>query len=355
MIPRLLRWTRSVFQGLALLAGAGLAYQTVAEARDKRKYPPPGRLVRVDGHRLHIYCTGEGQPAVVLDAGLSCLSLDWSRVQPAVAQVTCVCAYDRAGYGWSDPGSPPRTSQALVNELHTLLTRAGVAGPYVLVGHSFGGLNVRLYASTYPDEVVGMVLVDAAHEDQRARMPPRPLTTRLRHDAEWQLYRLNPLWARLGVLRLRNRPNGPVDLLPPEIQPIATAIGLRPRAYDWIYGESAVIATSERQIRVAAPIRDIPLAVVSAHIRWAPSGMSVGAMDQAWQELQGELAGLSPNSTHIIAEKSGHMIHLEAPELVINAILRVVEAVRAQEQTAVEELPRGDSLEERSCNARASR
>jgi pimeloyl-ACP methyl ester carboxylesterase len=332
MMTTLVRWARWLLGGVAVLAGAGCAYQMIAEVRDKRKTPPLGRLVAVNGHRLHIHCTGVGNPSVILDAGLSCSLLDWSRVQPAIARVTHVCAYDRAGYGWSDAGPRPRTSQHLVNELHTLLKRAGIAGPYILVGHSFGGLNVRLYASTFPDEVAGLVLVDAAHEDQRVRMPRRPLKTRLKQDVAWQRYRLNPLWARIGLLRLRNKPNGAVDLLPSEFQQMGTAIGVRSRAYDWIYGESAAIPISEQQLRDAAPIRDLPLAVVSAHVSSAPAGMSVVEMDRAWQDMQRDLAGLSSNSTHLVTEKAGHMIHLEDPELVIDAIVRTVAAVRGKLQ-----------------------
>src|SRR5258706_7187226 len=129
-------------------------------------YPPPGQLVDVGGYRLHIICAGEGGPTVVPEAGLIGLALSWSLVQPEVAKFTRVCAYDRAGYGWSDPnliGIHP-TSQRLVHELHTLLVNASIAGPYVLVAHSFGGLNVRLFANQYPNDVIGVVLIDSANE-----------------------------------------------------------------------------------------------------------------------------------------------------------------------------------------------
>src|SRR3989454_1075347 len=129
------------------------------DTRDFRRYPPPGRLVNVGGHRLHIYCTGGGTPTVVMDSGFPGTSLSWTFVQPEVAKFTRACSYDRAGLGWSDAGPMPRTSRQIVDELHTLLRNARVEGPYVLVGHSFGTFTVRLYASTYPDEVAGMVLV----------------------------------------------------------------------------------------------------------------------------------------------------------------------------------------------------
>ncbi len=150
---------------LVLLAAAGLLYQGIASAVDASRYPASGKLINVGGYRLHINCIGTGSPTVILDAGLGGSSLDWSLVQPEVATFTRVCSYDRAGYGWSDYGPKPRTSGRIVAELHTLLIGAGIPGPYILVGQSFGGLNVRLYAYTYPQEVAGMVLVDASHEN----------------------------------------------------------------------------------------------------------------------------------------------------------------------------------------------
>jgi len=144
--------------GLLLL---GLSYQAIASAVDASHYPPPGKLVDIGGYRLHINCTGTGSPTVILDAGLGGTSLDWSKVQPAVAHFTRVCSYDRAGYGWSDTGPGPRTSQQIVKELHLLLVHAQVSGPYILVGHSLGGLNMRQYAYRYPGEVAEMVLLNA--------------------------------------------------------------------------------------------------------------------------------------------------------------------------------------------------
>ena len=137
----------------------------------------PGRLVDIGGHRLHIHCTGEGTPTIIFDSGVGGFSLEWSRIQSALAQRTRVCSYDRAGYGWSDPGPLPRTSERITRELHTLLLRAGVAGPYIIAGHSFGGYNAQLFASNYPNETAGLVLIDASHPEQIERLPgPKPGT-----------------------------------------------------------------------------------------------------------------------------------------------------------------------------------
>jgi pimeloyl-ACP methyl ester carboxylesterase len=166
----------SIFDILAILLGLSAAAITIlllagarARAGLKAAYPPPGRLVDVGGHRLHISCQGPEEaegPVVVMDAGVGEDGLSWSLVQPELAKELRVCVYDRAGLGWSEPGPRPRTNPVMVAELHALLERAGVPAPYILVGASLGGLNARLYAHTYPEEAAGLVLVDAAHEEQ---------------------------------------------------------------------------------------------------------------------------------------------------------------------------------------------
>ena len=130
----------------------------------------------VGDHRLHIDCVGQGSPTVILESGLGTMSADWANVQPAVAKTTRVCAYDRAGTGWSEPGPEPRDPRQIARELHTLLGNASIDGPYV-VGQSFGGLYVRMYAAQYPKEVEGMVLVDASHPDMWTRLPPEVVAT----------------------------------------------------------------------------------------------------------------------------------------------------------------------------------
>src|SRR5918995_5554862 len=167
---RLWKWMKRVSIGLTgfvlLLLLAGVVYQFLATKNDERKYPAPGEMVDVGGYSLHLNCTGEeGTPTVVMDSGLGGTVLDWQLVQPEVAKFTRVCTYDRGGMGWSERSPQPRTSQQFVEELHALLGNAGVEGPYVLVGHSLGGVNVQLFVSQYPDEVAGMVLVDSALVD----------------------------------------------------------------------------------------------------------------------------------------------------------------------------------------------
>jgi len=170
---RLPIWLKRALRGLLaiiiILPLFGALYQAIATELDKRNHPPPGQMVDVGGYRLHLYCVGknvEGSPTVILEHGLGATSAAWARVQPEIAQTTRVCAYDRAGMGWSDPGPAPRDAEHIVTELHSLLQNAGIPGPYVLVGWSFGGLYVRMYAGKYPTEVSGIVLLDSSHHDQ---------------------------------------------------------------------------------------------------------------------------------------------------------------------------------------------
>ena len=149
-IGKALLWAVAALLALAVI---GAIYQAVATEIDRRTYPPPGQLVEVGGHRLHLHCVDQGTPTVILEAASGGMSAHWVRVQQEVARTTRACAYDRAGLGWSEPGPGPRDARQISSELHTLLGNAGIEGPYVLVGHSYGGLYVRTHADRYPDEV----------------------------------------------------------------------------------------------------------------------------------------------------------------------------------------------------------
>ena len=201
---RLVFWTVRILLGLlaliVLLALGGASYEAIMAAGDGKRYPAPGQLVDVGGYRLHLHCIGQGSPTVVLDAGLGGFSLDWGAVQPQIAKSTRVCAYDRAGLGWSDPGPAPRSPQQFASELHALLTKGGIEGPYVLVAHSLSGKTARLFASQHPDEVAGMVLVDVRHEFVDDHRAPEQLAA---EDAERRQFQNMIRWtARFGLVRL---------------------------------------------------------------------------------------------------------------------------------------------------------
>lgn len=260
----------------------------------------------------------------MLDAGLGGGGLDWSLVQPEVAKFARVCSYDRAGFGWSEAGVRPRTSQQIVKELHALLGNAGVQAPYVLVGHSIAGIHVQLYAGLYPDEVAGMVLVDSSHEDQfsrkdQMRIPPfyPPL-----------IKALSPF----GVARIINEVGAPPPNLPPDIEAERAAIYSHTGSMHAYADEMSAIPTSMEQLRASSMrLGEKPLIVLSRGMKEADQSVSPEEADRAerwWAELQADLARRSSNGKQVIAEKSGHYIQFYQPDLVIDAIRQVVEAAR---------------------------
>ena len=312
---------------VVLPALAGIAYQALASARDARRYPPPGNPIDIGGYRLHIQSAGEGAPTVILDAGWTDCSLNWCLVQPKVAEFTRVCSYDRAGSGWSDPGPAPRTSAQIVRELHTLLANAGIPGPYVLVGHSFGGLNIRLFAHEYPQDVAGLVLVDSAHEDQWSAIPD---TRRVQAQIQGQLKAGLP-WCRFGIIRLfYTRPN---RKLPDTLRPIDVALRSRTAFLKTIYSEGVLLEESAAQVKAAASQPLVPLAVLTAGDQGnnPPPGQSAeefGHWKSVWRDLQTDLANRCPNSIHVTVANSTHIVPLDQPRAVVDAIRQVITAVR---------------------------
>src|SRR4030095_8529101 len=190
-----LLWLGASLAALLVLMLVGYIYEPIAEAADARAYPPPGQLVDIGGYRLHINCTGAGSPTVVIESGWGDFSAAWGWVQPEVAKTTRVCTYDRAGMGWREVSPQPRTAREFAKELHTLLEKANESGPYVLVGHSMGGYTVRVYAHDYPDEVVGVVLVDPQNLSVSNVGTPTPAP-------KPGGFSLPALMARIGLVRL---------------------------------------------------------------------------------------------------------------------------------------------------------
>jgi pimeloyl-ACP methyl ester carboxylesterase len=332
----LLKWTGRALLGLLALVVAlplaGATYQAVATQLDRRAFPPPGQLVDVGGRRLHLSCLGSGSPTVILEAGASGTSAHWAWVQPAVAAATRVCAYDRAGMGWSDPGPEPRDAGQVAADLHTLLTNAGIDGPYLLAGHSFGGLFARAYAARYPDEVAGLVLVDATHPDLWRRLPP-PLAT----PPNEQPVGLFPILAGLGAMRLGLITPFPVDAdLPAQQREEIAALTASTAAMAAIAAELRAFPATAAQVRVAGDLDDRPLAVLTAGSGYAtqPPDVAVPAR-QAWAELQADLATLSSNRVHRTVAGATHesLVYSQRDaRATVAAILQVVEAVRTNQR-----------------------
>jgi pimeloyl-ACP methyl ester carboxylesterase len=302
-----------LFAIVAVAAVAG-SYENVREVADRSAYPMTGQMVDVGGHKLHISCTGTGGPAVVLEGGFAATSATWGWIAPVVAKHTRVCVYDRAGRGWSEPADGPQDGVAIATDLHTLLDHAGVPGPYVLVGHSFGGLYVLTFAARYPQLVAGMVLLDSTSPHQFT-LPAYPAT----YEAFRRATGLFPALSRVGVTRMAF--TSPFATLPAlsrdeETAFASTAAMARSQRDEW-----AEAPTAMEQARALTTLGARPLFVLTA---------GNGAQD-GWMPLQDQLAALSTNSIHRVLPDATHASmtdHQREATESSQAILSVVAAVR---------------------------
>jgi pimeloyl-ACP methyl ester carboxylesterase len=320
------------------LALASTAYQVASERQERRRYSPSGQLVDVGGHRMHIRCAGAGSPAVVIIPCIGGTVAHWRTVVDDVASATAVCVYDRPGLDWSDAVARWPSAGALARELHDLLQAAGVPPPYVVVGHSIGGLIARMFTHLYPGEVRGMALIDSSHPQQHRRLPhiwwfdgPFGTLALVAFDFAWPL----------GLRRLRNRltskpgfgeaaavsasaPVGGDDLLLPS---------RNRRAED---KEQLALRSVGRAVdAIPGDLGDLPLAVVTSSD--LDPNLTEGGEEQRkrsafypyWLTLQEELAALSRNSEHIVSPHAGHYVQWDDPELVAKAITDVVQRARS--------------------------
>ena len=306
------RWTMRivVVLGAFLIVAAlsGATYQWLATRKELAATPPPGHLVDIGGYRLHLWCTGDGAPAVILDTGLGGSSADWGFVQPDVARFTRVCSYDRAGMGYSDPGPSPRTARRIASELAELLVRGGIGGPVVLVGASIAGFDVRVFASDHPERAAGLVLVDASHEDQAHEVPP--------------MARFVPLLSTIGVLRVFGVSFGQrIETLAPSVRQFARATSFRAAGYQTAADEIIHIRQSASEVSSSRRKLTIPVLVITG---------GRGA-DETWRQLQRDQASLSERGCLMIAHESGHVVSVEQPEVVVDAIRTVVETARGHD------------------------
>lgn len=309
-----------------VLAGllAGLIYESIATRRVLAVSPAPGQLVDVGGWRLHLHCQGEGAPTVLIEAGAGGWSAEWLPVAQRVAATARVriCAYDRAGLGWSDAGPRPRTVDRVVGELRSLIERAPLDTPLILVGHSYGAYVVRIFRQRYQGLVSAVALVEAAHEAQWDRLPPE-----VRAFAEEGLAsaRFAPALARFGVVRLMSPSTG---------SPTAS-LDYTPKAVSASIAELRLgLGPAAEEAGRSGRLDDLPIAVVTANNSFATfSSMApqipLQAANTEWMRLQDELGGLSQNAVHTKLDGT-HQIHLDAPDAVATAIADLVRRTRSK-------------------------
>lgn len=318
--PWLRRFTSLVVTLVVVAIIIGFTYERVSRMRAAEAHPPPGVLVRVGAANMHLNCVGEGTPVVVLETGLSPFgSLDWYAIQPEVARFTTVCSYDRAGLLWSENRGVQRSGELMVGELHDLLRAADVPSPYVMVGHSIGGLLTRMYHNQFPNEISGFVFVDSTHPDVTERFggagggrrpPPVPL---------W----LMPVLSETGLLRIISsswQSPGPSQA----VEPLRALFPQR--AVGWYAEQAAPLETMRQSKEIDGAIGSLgprPVVVLSRGTFASDETRNI------WMQMQQELNSLSTNSDHRIVEGAGHSIHFDDPDAVITAIKDVVIAARS--------------------------
>jgi len=324
----LLRGLAASIAVIGLCALSGAAYQRFSKMSDLKRYPPPGRLIDIGGRRLHLLCAGNvSDHTVVIEAGSGNDVTLWQGILGRVSRFTHVCAYDRAGLGWSDPVSGPRSFDDRARDLHSLLQHADIAGPYILVGHSYGGYVVRRFAAAYPQSVAGIILIDSPDEVW-------PFAAEGLLDAqtigaqEWW----RGLAVQFGLLRLATRlfpvRFDPLKGVPDEARGEQMALYLRSSRHFAITDEMTAykaVPPEERSPGGFGRLADMPLVVVSRGWNDPATGDQVYP---EWEEAQKRLTCLSTNSVHIVAARSGHMIQFTEPGVIISAIQRLLENPR---------------------------
>jgi len=320
---------------MSILA-VGALYQFMGARRSARSCRPPGTMVDVGGHRLHVVCAGIGSPTVVFESGIAASSLSWTRVLPGVAQFTRACAYDRAGLAWSEAPRGPRTIAQMLGDLHRLLLNAAITGPYVLVGHSFGAFLVCAYASRHPDDIAGLVLLDPPSEWRQVTREQKRL---LRGGI--QLSRVGGILARLGVVRAclallsggspgvpRNfvkvfgptvartleRLVGEVRKLPADVHPIVQAHWCQPKCFRALADYLGSLEETAAFVSGLTSLPNVPLVVISS----GDQPPEVAAEHQ-------RIARLSLQSRHIVLRTGGHWIPFDDPDLVVTTVREVVD------------------------------
>lgn len=311
LLKRALVWAGGALV-LALVAATALQWWLSHRALERNT--PPGEMVVVGGRQMHLLCQGQEGPAVILESGIPGTSLGWTSVMEDIALFTKVCAYDRAGYGWSEAGAEPRTISNIATELRALFHKTGVHPPYVLAGHSFGGLVVQFYASRFPDQVAGMVLVDSAHPD---------LARRSGHVERMGGVALRlKLMAPLGIARLIiDPPAGSPESRPSSVRKMEKELLATTRSFRAMASEMEGLPESLNQAIEDRPrLGRKPLVVLTEGRRRM----------EFWHAMQEQFTELSDSSEWQVVDGAGHFIHQDQPDVVVDAVRRVVDSARGQ-------------------------
>ena len=313
------------FLALLALSVVGLViFGQIARRNLGKRFPPPGAMLGLPGYRLHVRCEGRGPVMVLLQAGLNDFSLQWSRLQPLLAQETRTCSYDRAGLGWSEPSPSPPTITHAVDDLHAVVQSTSADAPLVLVGHSYGSLLVRLYAQQHPENIRAIVLLDPANEFMAERMPGYAQALASAVDQFRKLARL----ASLGLIALSSK-SVPADRLDGEALQQYRAVVAAGSFFKAAAAETAEMLNNLRAMQAApqTALASIPVVIISRGQPEAIPGLpnkSAQTLEQTWADLQTDLVNRL-NARQIIAERSGHDIQLSQPELVHDIIKRIIQ------------------------------
>jgi len=306
-----------------------LAIAVPACEKSPQQYPPPGRLIDIYGRRLHLHCTGKGSPTVVLMAGGGAFSIDWALVQPRVAQDTRVCSYDRAGLAWSDPGPADETVEQTISDLHILLKNGEEKGPYLLVGASVGGIYIQAYQRAFPNEVAGLVFSNSSNRIGRLVYGKPGLIWEL---TEEQIRSTFPL-AASDKGPAPTSEDDPFDRLPPDLRAVRLWLDIKlwQRWEPTKEKPDSTLSWRKEFLKEFAetdarnyPLGSLPVLVISSEPPAPESEL------HTHDEAAARLDFLSSNNIHVTATGSGHEIHLDKPDIVIETLARTVQAIRTR-------------------------
>ncbi|MBX2879292.1 MAG: alpha/beta hydrolase [Granulosicoccus sp.] len=271
----------------------------------------PGEKILIDGFRLHVDCMGQGDTTVLFEAGLGGSSLEWKPVQQLIAGRARACTYDRAGYGWSDPSPFPRHARAMAREADLLLDKINADGPLILVGHSFGGFVVRQLAQRRVSNMVGMVLVDASHEDQLERLEAAGGKSMMPRGSNFYI-----------------SPASVPESLPRDLQRKIQAFARMRKSYAALHAEMTYFRESADQVKQDRQLQEFPLVVISRGRDLYAQGDEGRQKTAIWKELQQDLGAISAQSTFVLAEGSGHHVHADDPQLVASVIESILDSLQ---------------------------